>query len=146
MAKFKVSFELDEDDAAYFRGLYRQAKQSASKLDADQVVKDARTLIARVRQAPHVPAFVTDAITTLEDMTQIILDEEYKAPQAVKQQVLAGLARLAHAGSRDRDETGYLDPVFAQLELGASPGSLVVERWEGEWSRSVDRLIEYARY
>ena len=65
MAKFKVSFELDEDDAAYFRGLYRQAKQSASKLDPQQVLKDARALIARVRQAPHVPAFVTDAITTL---------------------------------------------------------------------------------
>ncbi len=57
-----------------------------------------------------------------------------------------GLARLAHAGRRDRDETGFLDPVFAQLELAASPGSLVVERWEGEWARSVERLIEYARY
>jgi uncharacterized membrane protein YkvA (DUF1232 family) len=112
MAKFKVSFELDEDDAAYFRGLYRQAKQSASKLDADQVVKDARTLIARVRQAAHVPAFVTDAITTLEDMTQIILDEEYKAPQAVKQQVLAGLAYFANPQDLIPDHVpalGFLD-------------------------------------
>ena len=58
----------------------------------------------------------------------------------------AGLARIAHAGRRDPDETGYLDPVFAQLELGVSPGRAVAERWEGEWSRSVDRLIEYARY
>lgn len=58
----------------------------------------------------------------------------------------AGLARLGHAGRRDADETGYLDPVFAQLEQGASPGSLLVERWEGSWGRSVDRLIEYARY
>lgn len=58
----------------------------------------------------------------------------------------AGLTRIAHAGRRDRDETGFLDPVFAQLEIGASPGSLVAQRWEGEWARSVDRLIEYARY
>jgi glutamate--cysteine ligase len=58
----------------------------------------------------------------------------------------AGLSRIAHAGRRDRDETGFLDPVFAQLEQGVSPGTLVAERWEGEWSRSVDRLIEYARY
>jgi glutamate--cysteine ligase len=57
-----------------------------------------------------------------------------------------GLARLAHRGRRDPDETGFLDPVFAQLELGASPGSFVASRWEGEWARSVDRLIEYARY
>jgi hypothetical protein len=27
-----------------------------------------------------------------------------------------------------------------------SPGQIVAERWEGEWGRSVDRLIEYARY
>ena len=58
----------------------------------------------------------------------------------------AGLARIAHAGRRDRDETGFLDPVFAQLELGVSPGYLVAQRWEGEWARSIDRLIEYARY
>ena len=57
-----------------------------------------------------------------------------------------GLARLAHAGRRDRDETGFLDPVYAQLEQGRSPGAVVLERWEGEWARSVDRLIEYARY
>jgi len=57
-----------------------------------------------------------------------------------------GLRRIAHAGRRDPDETGYLDPVFAQLELGASPGQVVLDRWEGEWGRSLDRLIEYARY
>jgi glutamate--cysteine ligase len=58
----------------------------------------------------------------------------------------AGLARLAHAGRRDADETGFLEPISAQLRLGASPGRLVAQRWEGEWGRSVDRLIEYARY
>ena len=57
-----------------------------------------------------------------------------------------GLRRLRHAGRRDPDETGFLDPVFEQLELGKSPGLVVFERWEGDWHRSVDRLIEYARY
>ena len=57
-----------------------------------------------------------------------------------------GLRRIAHAGRRDPDETGYLDPVSQQLELGVSPGQVVLDRWEGEWGRSLDRLIEYARY
>jgi len=57
-----------------------------------------------------------------------------------------GLRRIAHAGRRDPDETSYLDPVDAQLELGESPGQVVLDRWEGEWGRSLDRLIEYARY
>ena len=57
-----------------------------------------------------------------------------------------GLRRLRHAGRRDADETGFLDPVFETLAEGRSPGQVIVERWEGEWQRSVNRLIEYARY
>jgi glutamate--cysteine ligase len=57
-----------------------------------------------------------------------------------------GLSRIAHAGQRDRDECSYLDPIWEQLELGKSPGQVVAERWEGEWGRSLERLIEYARY
>jgi glutamate--cysteine ligase len=57
----------------------------------------------------------------------------------------AGLDRLAGAAGDD-DERRFLDPVWAQLELGKSPGEVVLERWEGEWGRSLPRLIEYARY
>lgn len=110
--KFKVAFELDDQDAAYFRELYRQAKQNAAKLDPDTILKDARKLIETVRKSAHVPRFVSDAITTLEDMTQIILDEEYKAPQAVKNQVLAGLAYFANPEDLIPDHVpalGFLD-------------------------------------
>jgi glutamate--cysteine ligase len=57
-----------------------------------------------------------------------------------------GLRRIAHAGRRDPDERPFLDPILEQLALGQSPGQSVVDRWEGEWGRSMDRLIEYARY
>jgi glutamate--cysteine ligase len=57
-----------------------------------------------------------------------------------------GLRRIGHAGRVDADETAFLDPVLEQLELGRSPGAIVRDRWDGEWSRSHDRLIEYARY
>ena len=49
-----------------------------------------------VRESKRVPKFVVDAIATLEDMTQIIEDEEYKAPAPVRTQVLAGLAYFAN--------------------------------------------------
>jgi glutamate--cysteine ligase len=57
-----------------------------------------------------------------------------------------GLRRIAHRGRRDPDESAYLDPIFEHLDLGMSPGQIVLERWEGEWARSLDRLIEHARY
>lgn len=57
-----------------------------------------------------------------------------------------GLRRIGHAGQTKPDECNFLEPVFAQLERGASPGQVVLECWEGEWQKSLDRLIEYARY
>jgi glutamate--cysteine ligase len=58
----------------------------------------------------------------------------------------AGLRRIGHAGVLDPDERCYLVPIAEQLALGKSPGEIVIERWEGEWRRSPQRLIEYARY
>jgi glutamate--cysteine ligase len=57
-----------------------------------------------------------------------------------------GLERIGHAGLEAPNESPFLDPVFAQLSLGKSPGQVVLECWEGEWERSLERLIEYARY
>ncbi len=57
-----------------------------------------------------------------------------------------GLRRIGASGTLDPDERGFLEPVRAQLALGKSPGEVVLERWEGEWNRSLERLIEYARY
>jgi len=57
-----------------------------------------------------------------------------------------GLRRIGHAGRRDADESGFLDPIHEQLEQERSPGQVVADHWEGAWGRSLDRLIEYARY
>jgi len=57
-----------------------------------------------------------------------------------------GLRRIGHAGQTAPNECGFLDPVFAQLDRGASPGQVILECWEGEWGKSIGRLIEYARY
>jgi gamma-glutamylcysteine synthetase len=57
-----------------------------------------------------------------------------------------GLRRIGAASGLDPDERGFLEPIRAQLALGKSPGEVVLERWEGDWNRSLERLIEYARY
>jgi glutamate--cysteine ligase len=57
-----------------------------------------------------------------------------------------GLRRIAHPGESRRDERGFLEPLFEQLETGRSPGQVILDRWEGDWGGSFDRLIDYARY
>ena len=110
--KFKVSFELDEQDAKYFRSLYRAAKKNAARLDPGEIIRDARKLVTEVRGSKKVPRFVTEAIATLEDMTQIIEDDAYNAPQSVKNQVLAGLAYFSNPHDLIPDSIpalGFLD-------------------------------------
>ena len=110
--KFKVSFELDEQDAKYFRSLYRAAKKNVARVDAGEIIRDARKLIALVRESKKVPRFVADAIATLEDMTRIIEDDDYQAPQSVKKQVLAGLAYFSNPHDLIHDSIpalGFLD-------------------------------------
>jgi glutamate--cysteine ligase len=58
----------------------------------------------------------------------------------------SGLRRLGHAGGQSPDESGFLDPVREQLDLGRSPGQVILEHWEGDWKQSGRRLIDYARY
>jgi glutamate--cysteine ligase len=57
-----------------------------------------------------------------------------------------GLRRIAESGQSDRDESPFLDPLFAQIEKGKSPGQEIAERWRGEWGYNRQRLIEATRY
>ncbi len=56
----------------------------------------------------------------------------------------AGLRR--QAAESGGDESVFLDAVREQLDLGASPGQILLDHWEGDWARSPRRLIQYARY
>jgi len=58
----------------------------------------------------------------------------------------AGLARIGERDGIEGDERSFLEPVEAVLELGKSPGEVVLEGWRGGWNTEPGRLIDYARY
>jgi len=94
--QFKVSFTLDEQDANYFRNLYRTARKHASEEDEPKVVREVKKLIAAVRESPRVPSFVAEATRTLEDLMEMLEDEDYDLPRTVKKQALGALAYFAN--------------------------------------------------
>ena len=96
MAKFKVSFTLDEADADYFRALYRKAKRDAVGQDAAKIIQEAKVIVKEVRASKKTPAFVTEALSILSDLTDLIQDDEYAAPAPVRNQVLAGIAYFSN--------------------------------------------------
>jgi len=111
-ASFKVTFKLDEDDAKYFRSLFRKAKKAAAEQDAAEIIQAARDLVASVRKSRKTPGFVREAIQTLQDLTEIIEDENYAAPAKVRNEVIAALAYFANAEDLIPDDIpvlGFLD-------------------------------------
>jgi uncharacterized membrane protein YkvA (DUF1232 family) len=109
---FKVTFKLDEDDANYFRSLFRKAKKAISDQDQTEILKSARDLVETVRRSKKTPGFVLEAIETLHDLTEIIEDEDYAAPAKVRNEVLAALAYFANAEDLIPDDIpvlGFLD-------------------------------------
>ena len=109
---FKVSFNLDERDVDYFRRLFRNARKGAVGLEADEILKSANGLVEAVRSANKTPTFVLDAVESIEDLTQIIVDEDYKAPKLIRSQVLGALAYFANPDDLIPDEIpvlGFLD-------------------------------------
>jgi uncharacterized membrane protein YkvA (DUF1232 family) len=109
---FKVTFKLDEDDAKYFRGLFREARKAAQEQDPEEIIQAARDLVGEMRGNKKTPGFVIEAVETLEDLVEIIADEEYAAPKKVRDRVVAALAYFAKAEDLIPDDIpvlGFLD-------------------------------------
>jgi uncharacterized membrane protein YkvA (DUF1232 family) len=109
---FKVSFTLDEQDASYFRGLFRKARKHASAQDPTEILKGAQSLVESVRRSRKTPNFVREAIQTLEDLTQVIEDKDWQSPKKVADQVLAALAYFSNPEDLIPDHIpvlGFLD-------------------------------------
>ena len=112
MAKFKVTFTLDDEDAKYFRSLYKKAKRGAKGQDSAAIVREARGIVKQVRSNKKTPRFVIDAIDVLADLTDLVQDEEYAAPKKVRDSVLAALAYFSNPDDLIPDDIpglGFLD-------------------------------------
>ena len=110
--KMRISFTLDESDTAYFERIYRAAKKNASTEDWPKISRGVRKLIDEVRSTKKVPAFVTDAIGSLEDLMQMVDDEDYRAPKPVIARAIAALAYFDNPRDVIPDDVplvGFLD-------------------------------------
>jgi len=110
--KTKISFSLDDSDLAYFRTLFRAAKQNAGDVDRSKIEQGVRRLIEDVRKAKRAPGFVLEAVQTLEDLLGLLDDSDYAAPAPVHRSVLAALAYFADAKDVIPDDipmVGFLD-------------------------------------
>ena len=112
MSKFKVTFTLDENDARYFRSLYQKAKRGAKDLNAETIIKDARAIVKQVHANKRTPKFVSDAISVLADLADLIQDDGWAASKKVRDEVIAGIAYFSNPDDLIPDHIpglGFLD-------------------------------------
>ena len=57
-----------------------------------------------------------------------------------------GLERQPMRNARGEDETIYLQGLEELVKTGRCPADAIIERWLGDWSGEIPRLIEASSY
>ena len=56
------------------------------------------------------------------------------------------LQRIGERRGIEGDERSFLEPIWEQLEVGMSPGEVLLDRWRNQWRGSREKLLEYATF
>ena len=134
---FKVTFQLDSEDVAYFRRLFRHARKAASKQDEGVILRGAKSLLQSVRGNRKTPKFVAEAMTTLDDLVKLVEDEDYRPPANIRNRVLGMLAYFASPADLIPDRI----PVFGFLD-----DALMVKLIEQDFRHELSSYRKFRRY
>ncbi len=107
----RISFTLTPKDVSHFRKLIREAKAAAADGSQEKVLEKVRELVEDVHRQ-NVPQFVDEAVTTLEDLIEMLTDESWALPKAESNRVLAALTYFANPADIIPDHipgVGFLD-------------------------------------
>jgi uncharacterized membrane protein YkvA (DUF1232 family) len=114
----RISIDLDEDDLKHFRLIMREARNTALRLQPEDIVATAELHLQRVNRE-KTPHFVRDRLHKLEVMIRMLTDHEWRLPQKDTTRVLNALAYFAEPEDLIPDHIpgiGYLDDAI-MIEL-----------------------------
>lgn len=107
----RIAFDLSDSDLEHFRLIMRQARKAASELSEADIIASAEALMEEVRGA-NVPDFISDRLSKLKVMTDMLSDAEWKLPTEETTRVLNALAYFSEPEDLIPDHIpglGFLD-------------------------------------
>jgi uncharacterized membrane protein YkvA (DUF1232 family) len=107
----QITFELSDGDLEYFRTAMREAQRKLPLRDEAAILSAARHL-ARQTLALELPAFVEERLLSLDTLTRMLEDEDWKLDGSYRERVLQALAYFAEPSDLVPDQIpglGFLD-------------------------------------
>ena len=114
----RISFELDENDLKHFRLIMNEARQTARRLEPEDIVAAAEQLLEEAPKS-NAPGFIVERIEKLRLMIRMVSDIEWRLPHQETTRVLNALAYFAEPEDLIPDHIpglGFLDDAI-MIEL-----------------------------
>ena len=114
----RISIDLDEDDLKHFRLIMRQARNSAARVQPEDIVASSEALL-RTIERQKIPVFIAERLDKLKVMINMLVDHEWRLPQKDTARVLNALAYFTEPEDLIPDHIpglGYLDDAI-MIEL-----------------------------
>jgi uncharacterized membrane protein YkvA (DUF1232 family) len=132
----QVTFEISDDDLEYFRGVFQKAKENARDKKEGDILAAARRQARQMRQHT-LPQFVVDRIQSLDVLTRMLEDEDWKLQSADRSRVIQALAYFAEPADLIPDQIpglGFLDD------------AIMVELVVAELRPELDSYLDFCRF
>ncbi len=114
----RIVIELSDKDLSHFRKLARQAMESSSEVDPDQVIAGARALLEEI--SGNKPSdFIKDRLALVHSMIDMLEDEGWGMQEVGRKRIVTALAYLVQSDDLIPDSIpgiGFLDDAI-MIEL-----------------------------
>ena len=132
----RVTFELEDEDLAYFRTNMQEAQTRAASLPAKEILQAAEAHILEANES-KLPNFVEERVQKVSALIEMLRDEEWDLPEPERKNVLAALVYLSEPQDLIPDEV----PV-----LGYVDDAIMIELVVKELRPEIDAFIDFCGY
>lgn len=132
----QITIDLDASDLQFFTDAAKRAKEKAGHLSAEQITSAASKLLAS-SIGVKTPAFITQRLTKLQAMIDMVNDVSWGLADADKQRVLSALTYFAEPNDVIPDEL----PVFGLLD-----DAIMIELCQRELQAEIDAYEDFVAH